>query len=43
VQQVRDYHASKEFKLAGHPWWADGRYGLAEKLFVTFYFLCFYF
>ena len=24
IQQVRSYHASQEYKLAGTPWWAEG-------------------
>ena len=33
---MREYHTSREFKLAGNPWWADGT---SEDAAIEFYLL----
>ena len=33
---MREYHTSREFKLAGNPWWADGT---SEVAAIEFYLL----
>ena len=35
LQQVRTYHSSQEYKLAGTPWWAEGDLALDSRRLIA--------